>query len=76
MSIKIFGGQPTKCPTCGEISLWHNKGVSMAGNKWENEKCKCGYLKWLTDNYYSAKEKANADKEYPTDNNFVNNLDE
>lgn len=56
--IKIFAGNTTKCPQCGNNTLWHNKGVSRAGNPWENEKCNCGYIKWLTDNYYTAKEKA------------------
>lgn len=41
--------KPSKCPECGEMSLWHNEGVSKKNNKpYANEKCnKCGYLIWL-----------------------------
>ena len=39
---------PTKCPQCGAMTLYHNKGISKkTGKSYENYKCSsCGYIEW------------------------------
>lgn len=39
---------PTKCPECGQNTLYHNEGISKKNGKpYANNKCKCGYIEWL-----------------------------
>lgn len=40
-----------KCPQCGNFTMYHNQGISKKRKPYENDKCKCGYLKW-----YDAKQ--------------------
>lgn len=43
--------KPGKCPKCGNITLYHNKGISQKNNRpFENYKCRCGYLEWVAQN--------------------------
>ena len=47
-NIKNNMNTPTKCPECGENTLYHNEGISKKNNKpYANNKCKCGYIEWL-----------------------------
>jgi hypothetical protein len=68
--------KPTICPKCKKFSLYHNKGTSRAGNPYENLKCKCGYIEWLTDNYYTAKAKAQAQDQIDDEANHIPVIEE
>jgi len=56
--------KPTRCPHCGKMSLYNNKGISKkSGAPYENVKCSnkdCGFLEWKTMDYYDKSRAAKA----------------
>lgn len=48
--------KPNKCPKCGRMTLYTNKGISAkSGAPYENVKCSdkdsCGFIEWKSMNY-------------------------
>ena len=67
--------KPRRCPKCGSMSYYNNKGISKAGNPYENNKCsKCKHIEWLSDNYYSAEAKAKAQAQDDIDDQANNQI--
>lgn len=71
--------KPTKCPKCGRLSLYNNKGISKkSGAPYENVKCSnksCGYIEWKTMNYAQHREQETI-KSMHNDSDYESNQQE
>jgi hypothetical protein len=71
--------KPLRCPQCGKMSVYHNKGISKkSGAPYENHKCSnkdCGYIKWATKTYDQHKEEDRARKQQ-SDLDYLEELQE
>lgn len=71
--------KPTRCPQCGKMSLYNNKGISKrSGAPYENVKCAnkdCGFIEWKTMNYEQHRQ-ADIIKSMHDDSNYEANQQE